>query len=119
MSNLPEGVTPAMIDRAFGGPLSDAWTGDLECDHEDRLGELWEEGEAGSYDDPGDPDTGYPPYLALAAQPTKFTDRTTDVTVWDAGGAVTVTWVCPACGRGHEETYDASDFADDTDPYED
>lgn len=99
MSNLPPGVTDAMIEAHFGGDRSD-WPYALECDHEDAIESLAEERDVDSAD-----------VHDFDGKPTLFEDdEVAELSSWTETWGASATWVCPVCKAEHEEEINKEDF---------
>lgn len=101
-SNLPPGVTDAMIEDHFGDARDD-WPFLLECDHAEAIDALCEERDC----DPAD-------VHDFDGKPTTFKDdETEELASWSETWGASVRWKCPVCHEEHEEEVDKDDFYDE------
>ena len=102
MSNLPPGVTDAMVEDHFGGARDD-WPFALECDHRSAIDTLADERDVNPSD-----------VHDFDGEPTIFKDdETEELSSWSESWGASCRWVCPVCHVEHEEEVDKADFYDD------
>lgn len=101
-SNLPPGVSDAMIEAHFGGDRDD-WPWSLECRHESAIDVLAEERDV----DPSE-------VHDFDGKPVLFKDdETEELSSWSESWGASCRWTCPVCHEEHEEEVNKDDLYDE------